>query len=102
MAHAKTKTIKKKSGLLLGEKILYSLCLVLCIIAPVYLMLAKATVNKLNIDVESLNDEVYTQEKTNESLTMKINELSSFENIQLVVESMGLSYNNDNIKSISE
>ena len=37
------------------------------------------------------------QEKTNESLTMKVNELTSFENVKKVVEEMGLAYNNDNI-----
>ena len=28
---------------------------------------------------------------------MKVNELTSFENVQKVVEEMGLAYNNDNI-----
>ena len=37
------------------------------------------------------------QEKTNESLTMQVNELTSFENVQKVVKEMGLAYNNNNI-----
>ena len=37
----------------------------------------------------------------NESLTMKVNELKSLANIDVVAESEGLSYNSDNIKVIS-
>ena len=43
---------------------------------------------------------VKSQEDTNQSLAMKINEMASLENIQAVSESLGLAYNNDNIKTI--
>ena len=33
---------------------------------------------------------------------MVINEMISLENIQTIAESMGLAYNNDNIKTITE
>ena len=49
------------------------------------------------IDLEIFSGEVFAQEKTNESLTMKVNELTSFENVKKVVEEMGLAYNNENI-----
>ena len=41
------------------------------------------------------------QEKENESLEMKINELASLENIQKIAEEYGLSYINSNIKIIA-
>ena len=41
--------------------------------------------------------ELTKQEKVNESLTMKVNELISLENMQLVAASNGLEYNNNNI-----
>ena len=50
---------------------------------------AKITLSSINIEVEKLNKQVTKQEKTNQSLSMKINELASLENIQAVA-------NNDN------
>ena len=42
------------------------------------------------------------QQKTNESLAMTINELASLTKIQEVAEQQGLSYNNNNIKTVTE
>ncbi len=41
------------------------------------------------------------QEKKNESLEMKINELASLDNVQDIIKQEGLTYNNDNIKNIN-
>ena len=57
----------------------------------------KVSLSSINVEVERLNKEVKKQEKTNQSLTMKINELASLENIQSVANSEGLAYNNGNI-----
>ena len=57
----------------------------------------KVSLSSINVEVERLNKEVTKQEKTNQSLTMKINELASLENIQAVANSEGLAYNNGNI-----
>ena len=40
---------------------------------------------------------ISSQDKTNESLTMKVNELTSFEKVKEVAADMGLAYNNENI-----
>ena len=58
---------------------------------------AKVSLSSINVEVERLDKEVKKQEKTNQSLTMKINELASLENIQAVANSEGLAYNNGNI-----
>lgn len=58
---------------------------------------AKVSLSSVNVEVERLSKEVSKQEKTNQSLTMKINELASLENIQAVANSEGLAYNNGNI-----
>ena len=57
----------------------------------------KVSLSSINVEVERLDKEVKKQEKTNQSLTMKINELASLENIQAVANSEGLAYNNANI-----
>ena len=56
-----------------------------------------AGVSHLSMEVEKLRSSINQQEKTNESLTMKVSELTSFEKIKDVVSDMGLAYNNDNI-----
>jgi len=54
----------------------------------------------MNIELQKMNSEVEKQEDTNQSLAMKINEMASLENIQTISKNLGLSYNNENIKTI--
>ena len=58
--------------------------------------------SKVNYEVEKLKNNLDEQKETNQSLVMVINEMISLENIQTIAESMGLAYNNDNIKTITE
>ena len=63
---------------------------------------AKINLASINVEVERLNETVKKQEKTNQSLSMKINELASLENIQAVANKEGLAYNNGNIVVVDE
>ena len=63
---------------------------------------AKNTLSSLNIEVERLSRRVKEQKETNQSLNMKINELASLENINLVANKTGLAYNNGNIRIVTE
>lgn len=63
----------------------------------VFSFFAKISLSSLNVEVERLNLRVKEQERENQSLVMKINELASLENIQSVANSEGLAYNNGNI-----
>ena len=54
------------------------------------------------MSVEKIRYNINTQEKTNESLTMKINELTSFDNVKNLVKDMGLAYNNENVIIVNE
>ena len=56
-----------------------------------------AQLSSINIEVERLKKDIAKQEKVNESLTMKVNELTSFDKVREVASSMGLEYNNENI-----
>ena len=51
----------------------------------------------LSMSVEQLNYDITNQQKTNESLTMQVNELTSFDKVKDVAVDMGLAYNNENI-----
>lgn len=80
-----------------GEKLLYTgaiLCLGMTVILKIF---CAAGLSHLSMEVERIRYEISSQEKTNQSLTMKVNELTSFEKIKDVVSDMGLAYNNDNI-----
>lgn len=83
------------------ERLLYTFTLVLLVLAPFGIVFSQATLSKINFDVEKVRKEISTQEKKNESLAMKVNELASLDNIKSVAIEQGLSYNNSNIKSIS-
>ncbi len=95
----KKKNKKEKSKF---ERLLYAVALFLLIIAPISIVFSKATLAKVNFEVEKEKKEIETQEKTNESINMAIDELASLTKIQEVAEEQGLSYNNSNIKSVSQ
>lgn len=85
-----------------GEKLLYT-CAVLALCSTFLLKIfCSAGIGNLNIMVEKLKADVSTQSKKNESLTMQVNELTSFDYVNNIVKDMGLAYNNDNIIVIDE
>lgn len=98
----KKKQIKKKIKLSKFEKLLYTVAVILLLASPISIVFSKATLSKINFEVEKKKDAIEEQEKTNESISMTINELASLTKIQAVAEEQGLSYNNDNIKRVTE
>lgn len=94
--------VKKRLKMSKFEKLLYIFTLVMVIATPFALVFSQATLSEINFKVEKSKKELAIQEKKNESLTMKINELASLEKIQEVAKEQGLSYNNHNIKTIEE
>lgn len=96
------KKIKKKIKLSKFEKLLYTVAVLLLLASPISIVFSKATLSKINFEVEKKKDAIEEQEKTNESISMTINELASLTKIQAVAEEQGLSYNNDNIKRVTE
>lgn len=87
----------KKVRITKGERLLYVtavLCLVFTLILKVF---CGAGVTHLSMSVEKINYDINKQNKKNESLTMKVNELTSFDKVKDVVSDMGLAYNNENI-----
>lgn len=82
------------------EKLLYTFTIFLLVVAPISIVFSKATLAKINFEVERQKKEIDAQKKTNESLAMTIDELASLTKIQQVAEEQGLSYNNNNIKTI--
>ena len=96
------KKYKKRVKMSKFERLIYSLAIFLLVIAPISIVFSKATLAKINFEVEKQKKEIEIQKKTNESLAMTIDELASLTKIQEVAEQQGLSYNNSNIKSVVE
>lgn len=63
---------------------------------------SKAMLSKINLEIQELNGTIKEETEDNQSLVMKINEMVSLEKIQQVSSELGLTYNNNNIKSVSE
>lgn len=91
---------KKKRIFTKLERFLYKSSLVIIFFLLVGIVFTSASVSKLNIELQEINKEVEKQEDINQGLVMKINEMASLENIQIISKDLGLAYNNDNIKTI--
>lgn len=92
----------KKIKLLKGEKMMYVLLVFLLISIPLFNVYTSSLLSETNNSLEKLKKNIERQELVNQGLSMQIDELASLENIQNIASDYGLSYNNSNIKSISE
>ena len=61
-----------------------------------------AGITNLSMNIESQAREIETQRKVNESLNMKVNELTAYDKVKDVASDMGLAYNNDSIVIIDD
>ena len=98
----RTKRVKRIK-LLRGEKLMAFLVVFFgFIVMPTSWVYTKALLSETNIELEKIESKIESQNDINEALSMQIDELASIENIQSIASANGLSYNNSNIKNISE
>ena len=93
---------KRRMKLTKGERLVYSMGFMALGITILLKIFCGATVSNLKMDIEEINYNIENQSKKIESLSMKISELTSFDNVKDIVKDMGLAYNNDNIVVISD
>ena len=92
---------KSKTGRLINRErrfIVFGAVLLLFLWGVSFFM--KNSLASINIEVERLSRDIKEQKEVNQSLTMKINELASLENVNIVANEIGLAYNNDNIRLV--
>lgn len=94
------KNKKKNKFFCAFERFMYKICITLIILLVVLIVCTENTLAKKNIEVQNKSREVLEQKKVNESLEMKIDEMTSLDNIKEISEQYGLKYNSDNIKTI--
>ena len=93
---------RKKKGMSKFEKTMYKFFVLTTIVLVIGIIYSRATLGKINLEVQELSDIIREESEDNQSLLMKINEMVSLGKIQEVSEELGLTYNNNNIKSVSE
>ena len=93
---------KKKVNKYRSEKRLYRLFIVVTIFLVVGIIYSRATLSKINLEIQELSSIIKEENDNNQSLAMKINEMVSLDKIRQVSNELGLSYNNKNIKSVLE
>lgn len=93
---------KRKMRVTKGEVLLYGTAF-FCLFGVVVLKIFfSAGITNLNMNIEQKRYDIADQQKVNESLTMKVNELTAYAKVKDVVSDMGLAYNNDNIVIIDD
>ena len=93
---------KKKKDISKGEKLLYLggvCCFILAVAIKIFF---GASIGNYKMSNEKLRYLISNEEKTVESLSMQVNELTSFDNVEKVVKNLGLAYNNDNIIVVND
>lgn len=94
-----SKKNKKKNK---TERLIYKTFIFTTVILIVGIIFSKAMLSQINLEVQKLNNTIEGKKEDNKSLAMKINEMVSLEKIQQVSGELGLTYNNENIKTITE
>ncbi len=79
---------------------MYKLCVGVIILLIVGIVCGQTSLAQVNLEVQKLTKEVEKERNVNESLEMKIDEMTSLDRIKQVSQEYGLAYNSDNIKTI--
>jgi len=93
---------KKRKKISKFESFVYKSFVLTTIVLVVGIIYSRAALSKINLDVQELSGIIKKESEDNQSLVMKINEMVSLDKIQQVSNELGLTYNNDNIKSVTE
>lgn len=93
---------RRKARVTKGEVLLYATAFICLFGIVVMKIFCGAGMTHLDMNIEKVKYNIADQEKKNESLTMKVNELTAFDKVKDVVADMGLAYNNDNIVIIND
>lgn len=95
----KKKKVNKKNR---SEKTLYRFFVIITIFLIIGIIYSRASLSKINLEIQELSSIIKEESDDNQSLVMKINEMVSLEKIREVSNKLGLSYKNNNIKSVLE
>ena len=95
------KSTNKKVNKNRKEKLMFAILVVVLLAIPICNVYTKAMLSESNIKLEQVKHDIKHQEKINESLRTEISELASLDKIRDVASEEGLSYQNNNIKVVT-
>ena len=93
---------KKRKFFCKFERFMYKLCIIVIVVLTLGIVCSETTLAQVNVEVQKKEKEVEQQKKKIESLEMKIDEMTSLDNIKEVSEKYGLDYHSENIKTIEK
>ena len=83
-----------------NRRLMYKFCIFIIIALIVGIVCSETSLAQTNVEIQKLQNDVEKQKKRNESLNMKIDEMTSLDNIKEISNQYGLSYHSENIKTI--
>ena len=101
MANKQIRRQRKLKKLFRGERAIYFTLALILLAIPICNVYTKAILSESNIALEEKKSEIKKQEDINDSLKMEISELASLDTIQNVATEYGLTYQNENIKVVT-
>jgi len=94
--------VKRRSWLTKGEKIIYSLCAIMMIIATFYIVSFSSTIDSIHRESQNIEAEVQQKIITNNNLTFEVKELSEPGRILDIAYENGLKIQDAKVKRISK
>lgn len=91
---------KKKQFLCQFERLMYKIFIVVIVGLIIGIVCSETSLAQVNVEVQKMDKAVEQQKKKIESLEMKIDKMTSLENIKEVSAEYGLTYHSENIKTI--
>ena len=89
---------KKKRN---SDRLLFIIIAIILLAIPVCNVYTKAILSQTNIELEEVKNDIKNQKNINDSLKMKISELASLDKIQSIATEEGLTYQDGNIKVVT-
>lgn len=94
------KNKKKKRFLCGAERFAYKFCILIIILLVIGIVCGQTSLAQINLEVQKLSNEVSECKDKNDSLNMKIDEMTSLDKIEEISRKYGLVYHSENIKTI--
>lgn len=90
--------VRNKSWLTKGEKVIYGFLSILILVGGTYIVNFSSTTDKLNRDVQTMEEKVQQQKMENEGLVYEVRELSKPERITKIAKESGLKIQDTKVK----
>lgn len=99
---AKRVVKQKRSPITLGEKLLFTVFLLIMLLASIWVISNAVAMYHANIEIQKIEAKINDQEKINSDLSVQVEELSRPERIYKIAKDLGLTLNPNNVKGVQD